>query len=321
MNPQAWPLGRVRGVTLRDNFGDPRSGGRSHRGVDIVAPEGTPIRAATAGRVARSTRGGAPTPIEGHYVVIVDGDGWHHVYAHMRGEPLVSQGAQVTVGQPLGEVGTTGDSTGPHLHYGVSVGPGRDAQAIDVHDPLNTLLQASRRGTMDDAEFNSRLRGAQGWTRAFRVPRAWWEGNEERQAAARALREESTRQVLAAVAAARRARAEGTPEGIQRSERIVREIARFTGWTQTYSESLASQDAAVPAVQRAFVSALSSLAESVATGAQAIYEATTEAASSWLDDLFRDHGGKIAIAVGIGVAFYAMQRNNRAPRYVTRGAA
>lgn len=314
--PRVWPLRRTRGVTLRDNFGDPRDGGRTHRGVDIVAPEGTPIVAAEGGRVVRSTRGRDPQPTEGHYVVIVDAGGFHHIYAHMRTQPDVAEGARVAAGDLLGVVGTTGASTGPHLHYGISRGGGRDSEALDVYAPLRALLDAARRGTMEDQAFESRLRGAQGWTRAFRVPREWWEGSDERRAAAQALREESTRQVLSAIRAAREARATGTPEGIERSERIVRELARFTGWMTSYAGGLATANASVPAVQRAVVDALASLSEAVATGARALYEEATEQASSWLDDLWRDHGGKIAIAVGIGVAFLSMQRNNRVSRVV-----
>ncbi|GGK27383.1 hypothetical protein GCM10008955_21470 [Deinococcus malanensis] len=86
-----------------------------HYGIDIVAPVGTLVSAARSGRVLESRpdfdRGWGWT------VVIEHPDGWITRYAHLSAN-LVRTGELVVRGQPVGRVGNTGRSTGPHLHYG-----------------------------------------------------------------------------------------------------------------------------------------------------------------------------------------------------------
>ncbi|GGS38748.1 hypothetical protein GCM10008961_32780 [Deinococcus knuensis] len=86
-----------------------------HWGVDIVAPVGTLVRAARSGRVLESRpdydRGWGWT------VVLEHPDGWITRYAHLSAN-LVKKGELVVRGQPVGRVGNTGRSTGPHLHFG-----------------------------------------------------------------------------------------------------------------------------------------------------------------------------------------------------------
>ncbi|THF70736.1 M23 family metallopeptidase [Deinococcus sp. Arct2-2] len=86
-----------------------------HYGIDIVAPTGTLVRAARSGRVLESRpdfdRGWGWT------VVMQHPDGWITRYAHLSAN-LVKQGELVVRGQPVGKVGNTGRSTGPHLHFG-----------------------------------------------------------------------------------------------------------------------------------------------------------------------------------------------------------
>src|SRR3546814_17928723 len=85
---------------------------RMHKGVDFGAPHGAPILAAAAGRIefAGSNRG------YGKYVKISHGNGLATAYAHMS-RFKVSAGQRVQQGQVIGYVGSTGMSTGPHLHY------------------------------------------------------------------------------------------------------------------------------------------------------------------------------------------------------------
>ena len=85
-----------------------------HSGVDIGAGAGTPIYAAAAGTVATATYNDS----YGNYVLINHGGGNATLYAHMS-SMAVSSGAYVTQGQVIGYVGSTGWSTGPHLHYEV----------------------------------------------------------------------------------------------------------------------------------------------------------------------------------------------------------
>jgi len=86
--------------------------GRDHEGLDIAAPPGTPVRAAEAGKVIYSARLGA----YGNVVVLKHAGRYSSVYAHNR-QNLVSQGSFVEKGQEIAVVGSTGNATGPHLHF------------------------------------------------------------------------------------------------------------------------------------------------------------------------------------------------------------
>ncbi|GJL97888.1 MAG: hypothetical protein DHS20C06_17050 [Hyphobacterium sp.] len=89
-----------------------------HNGTDIAAPEGTSILAPAAGRVVHADLGFQGNEAWGNTVAIDHGDGWQSVYAHMQGYD-VAVGDTVLVGQQIGRVGSTGRSTGPHLHLEV----------------------------------------------------------------------------------------------------------------------------------------------------------------------------------------------------------
>ena len=91
--------------------------GRGHKGIDIAAPYGTPIYAATAGKVTRADSDGW----NGGYGIVIEidnDDGLNCRYAHLS-YLNVSEGADVVKGQLIGYVGSTGDSTGNHLHFEV----------------------------------------------------------------------------------------------------------------------------------------------------------------------------------------------------------
>ncbi len=89
---------------------------RMHNGIDIAAAQGTPIYATRAGKVTTCSyqAGGA-----GNYVSINHLDGFSSIYMHMT-HYVVSPGQMVSQGQVIGYVGSTGISTGPHLHLGIS---------------------------------------------------------------------------------------------------------------------------------------------------------------------------------------------------------
>lgn len=96
---------------------------KMHKGLDIGAPYGAPIRAATAGTVVFAGRSGG----YGNFVKLSHGDGLASGYGHMS-RIAVSPGTRVSQGQIIGYVGSTGLSTGPHLHYelwrnGVAINP------------------------------------------------------------------------------------------------------------------------------------------------------------------------------------------------------
>ena len=109
-----WPLpgyspGSAYGWRIHPIWGDRRF----HAGEDIGAPMGTPILAADSGLVTVIPDNGNGY---GNYIMINHGGGRVTLYAHMSGF-AVSNGATVTQGQTIGYVGSTGNSTGPHLHF------------------------------------------------------------------------------------------------------------------------------------------------------------------------------------------------------------
>lgn len=110
----------VAGYTLTSPFGmrtHPILGyQRMHNGIDMACAQGTPIYATRAGTVTTASyqAGGA-----GYYVSINHLDGFSSVYMHMTNY-VVSAGQSVSQGQLIGYVGSTGLSTGPHLHFGIS---------------------------------------------------------------------------------------------------------------------------------------------------------------------------------------------------------
>ena len=86
-----------------------------HQGIDLAAPAGTPIYATRTGVVTIATYSNSA----GWYVSINHGDGYSSIYMHMTSY-VVSSGQAVSAGQLIGYVGSTGISTGPHLHFGIA---------------------------------------------------------------------------------------------------------------------------------------------------------------------------------------------------------
>lgn len=103
---------------LTSHFGpraDPFTGARSnHTGVDMACPTGTPILAAASGTITYS----GTSPVFGYYVIINHGNGYQSLYGHMS-KILAKKGQWVSQGTRIGLVGSTGYSTGPHLHFTV----------------------------------------------------------------------------------------------------------------------------------------------------------------------------------------------------------
>jgi murein DD-endopeptidase MepM/ murein hydrolase activator NlpD len=98
-------------------FGAARTG-HIHQGQDVVAAEGTPLVAVRRGLITwRGYQAGGA----GYYLVLdAAGELFDYVYMHLeRGSVRVHQGQRVRTGQRIGRVGSTGDSTGPHLHFEV----------------------------------------------------------------------------------------------------------------------------------------------------------------------------------------------------------
>jgi len=109
-----WPIvGRV-----SSNFGyrlSPFSGIRQfHNGLDIVGPLNSPVRASMEGKVAET----GYSAIFGNFVILSHSDGYQTLYGHLN-KITVKPGQTISQGNPVGLLGSTGLSTGPHVHFGV----------------------------------------------------------------------------------------------------------------------------------------------------------------------------------------------------------
>jgi murein DD-endopeptidase MepM/ murein hydrolase activator NlpD len=102
-----------------------------HTGVDYAAPTGTPVVACKFGKVLEAKDGVSFGPSYGLSVIIDHGQGVKAVYAHLS-KINVKAGDKVGAGDKIGEIGSTGNSTGPHLHLEARISPWRYAnQDID----------------------------------------------------------------------------------------------------------------------------------------------------------------------------------------------
>jgi len=124
-----WPCNGIRWITSM--FGGRQSpggiGSTNHKGVDIGTPMGTPVLAAKSGTVTWASWNGD----YGNCIIISHGNGNSTLYGHLSGYN-VSTDQQVTQGQVIGYSGNTGNSTGPHLHFGI-------IENNSWIDPLNYL--------------------------------------------------------------------------------------------------------------------------------------------------------------------------------------
>jgi murein DD-endopeptidase MepM/ murein hydrolase activator NlpD len=92
--------------------------GFCHKGLDIAAAQGTPVRAVAAGTVKF-----AGWSNQGYgYLVVIDHGSYQTLYGHLSGNPSVSAGQSVSAGTVVGLMGSTGFSTGPHLHFELRLG-------------------------------------------------------------------------------------------------------------------------------------------------------------------------------------------------------
>lgn len=111
--------------------------GHIHQGQDITAAQGTPLVAPVAGAVywiAYQASGA------GHYVVERGADGVDYVFMHLvAGSITVQRGAALTPGQAFGQVGATGDASGPHLHFEIWPDGWYSSKASQPIDPLPQL--------------------------------------------------------------------------------------------------------------------------------------------------------------------------------------
>jgi len=151
----------IDGARLSSRFGSrrhPISGyKRQHKGVDFAARRGTPIYAAGDGVVERANRYGG----YGNYIRIGHANGYQTAYAHMNGfRKGVSKGKRVRQGDVIGYVGSTGASTGPHLHYEVH----KNGKAVNPQKLKIALGKQLKGGDFD------RFKAQRDFVNAMRLP-------------------------------------------------------------------------------------------------------------------------------------------------------
>lgn len=141
----------IDGARISSNFGNRRHPilgyTRLHAGTDFAAPSGTPIYAAGNGTIEMSQRNGS----FGNYVRIRHANGYQTAYAHMRGFGRgIRRGVRVSQGQVIGYVGTTGRSTGPHLHYEV-IHNGNKVNPQNIRVPTGRTLTGNSLESFQEA--------------------------------------------------------------------------------------------------------------------------------------------------------------------------
>lgn len=115
---------------------DPISGAEYvHPGVDIAAPEGTPVKASADGTVSKTGLDAE----QGNFVELSHAGGGSSLYSHLE-SVCVDEGAQVAQGDEIGTVGNSGASTGPHLHFEIAAGDVADDEADSQGGVIQALL-------------------------------------------------------------------------------------------------------------------------------------------------------------------------------------
>jgi len=147
----------IDGARISSSFGNRRHPilgyTRLHSGTDFAAPTGTPIYAAGNGTIQMAQRNGG----YGNYVRIRHANGYQTAYAHMRRFGRgIRKGVRVRQGQIIGYVGTTGRSTGPHLHYEV-IHNGTKVNPQRIRVPTGRTLDRSELTLFETARANTNL--------------------------------------------------------------------------------------------------------------------------------------------------------------------
>jgi murein DD-endopeptidase MepM/ murein hydrolase activator NlpD len=132
------PVANAPPGALADTWGDARSGGRTHQGIDIMAAEGTPVLAAANGTLVRffdSERGGITI------YQFDEREQFVFYYAHLSARADVREGQTVRQGDVIGFVGQTGNAPVPHLHFEIQrLTPERKWWQAEALNPYPYLL-------------------------------------------------------------------------------------------------------------------------------------------------------------------------------------
>lgn len=156
----AWRYPFTARYTISSGFGSRPSpghgGSTNHQGIDIGAPNLAPIFAVASGTVTIATFSGG----YGNLVEIDHGDGWRTRYGHMSdGTMNAAVGQRVVLGTFIGKVGSTGNSTGPHLHLELRQnGTPIDPAPAFANAPLNPGSPTGDDNSNDDDEEGTMIR-------------------------------------------------------------------------------------------------------------------------------------------------------------------
>jgi murein DD-endopeptidase MepM/ murein hydrolase activator NlpD len=140
------PLASRRALRFVDSWGNARSGGRRHQGIDIFAPKDTPVLSTTSGLVTR-----VGTNTLGGQVVWILGPGLErHYYAHLNRYGVFRAGDRVEAGEVIGYAGSTGNARGGpvHLHYGIY-------RSGTSHNPYPRLAAGAREAASRTAHIRT----------------------------------------------------------------------------------------------------------------------------------------------------------------------
>lgn len=142
-------------VNFWDSWGARRSGGRGHKGTDIMSPRGTEILAAADGVVTDL----GSQRLSGYFIRLDHGDGWSTTYMHLNNDtvgtddgsgglwtavhPTIAIGTEVKAGDVIGYVGDSGnaENTQPHTHFEVK----KDGEKLNPYPYLVDVLERERR--------------------------------------------------------------------------------------------------------------------------------------------------------------------------------
>lgn len=146
----------VANARVTSGYGAARPGGSRHNGVDLAAPEGSPVTPIAPGKVISVSH----DPRSGMFVVVDHGDGLTSSYSHL-GRQDVKPGDTVTGSTPLGIVGMTGHTTGPHTHLVVK----RDGASVDPMSVIGKTSSAGGKGaSWDKRAAYAFIDGQAGWS-------------------------------------------------------------------------------------------------------------------------------------------------------------
>ena len=144
--PPNFPMEPFPRCQILDNFGDPRSGGRTHAGADLLSTLGQEVYAMAGGTLTLQTfaNGGGSSSLSGNlWKLTASTGGTYYIYAHLSAfAPGLTKGSTVTAGQLIGWVGDTGNA-GPgnyHLHFEIHPGGGNAVDPL----PLLTIPSACK---------------------------------------------------------------------------------------------------------------------------------------------------------------------------------